>query len=138
MFLKKATMATLFATAAMTVAPSAQAQHVEGDARSPVVQWGRMMAEPGTFWLDSMDDREVIRYTTARDVSLCLPRPDGVAAADKGYPIQVTWDGTNTATLYPGNCLYFDAKRVSLKPARALEPGVTLTGKVQTAGALRH
>lgn len=95
------------------------------------------MAEPGTFWLDSMDDREVVRYTTARDITLCLPRPQGVGAAEQGIPIKVTWDQASAATLYPGNCLYFDAQRVTLKPAKALPSGVTLTGQIQTESALR-
>lgn len=121
----------LAAAAAMLPAPAA-AQRTEGDANSRIMQWGRMMAEPGTFWLDSMDDREVVRYTTPRDVTLCLPRPEGVGAAEQGIPITVTWDQVNSATLYPGNCLFFDAMRVTLKPAAPLPSGVTLTGRLQT------
>ena len=116
----------------------AQAQQTEGDARSPVVQWGRMLDEPGTFWLDNMQDREVIRYTSARDVTLCLPRPEGIDAAERAIPLTVTWDRQNTATVYPGNCLYFDAMRVTLKPAAPLPSGVTLTGQLQTERALQN
>ncbi len=123
--------------AALCVSMGAHAQHVEGDVTDPIMRQARMNAEPGTFWLDSMDDREVVRYTTPRDVSLCLPRPTGVSAADKGYPLTLTWDQVNTAILYPGNCFYFDAKRVSIKPAETLPSGVTLTGKVETASALQ-
>lgn len=115
----------------------ALAQQVEGDARTVLTQWGRMMAEPGTFWLDSNEDREVIRYTTPRDVRLCLPRPQGVGAAGRGYPLLVTWDQTNTVTLFPGNCLFFDAKRVSVRPATNLPSGVTLQGHVETQSALQ-
>lgn len=122
--------------AACAAAP-AIAQDIEGDATSVLTQWGRMMAEPGTFWLDSNDDVEVVRYTSARDVRLCLPRPEGVYAAQKGYPLRITWDGTNTAVLRPGNCLFFDARQVKVKPAAPLPSGVTLQGKIEAEAALR-
>ncbi|MGE3745510.1 MAG: hypothetical protein AB7G25_07360 [Sphingomonadaceae bacterium] len=118
------------------VAP-AVAQHTEGDAASVIGQWGRRMAPPGTFWLDSNDDREVIRYTTPRDVRLCLPEPEGVGAADQGHSLRVTWDSTNNAILYPGNCLFFDARQVTVKPASNIPSGVTLRGSVETERALQ-
>lgn len=114
------------------------AQDVEGDANSPTVQWGRMLSEPGTFWLDSNEDVEVIRYTQSRDVSLCLPRPQGVRAAERGHPLRITWDGQNTAVLRPGNCFFFDARQVKVRPASNLPSGVVLTGRVQTQSALRQ
>lgn len=125
------------AASALTLGATAtQAQQVEGDAISPTERWARSRAEPGTFWLDSNDDREIIRYSTPRDVRLCLPPAKGVGSAEKAYPITVTWDGTTRATLYPGNCLFFDARRVTLKPAADLPRGVTLTGQVETSRAL--
>lgn len=127
----------LAAAIALSSAP-AFAQQVEGDANSPLVRWGRMMAEPGTFWLDSNEDREIIRYTTPRDIRLCLPRAEGVGAAERNIPVQVTWDQTTRATLYPGNCLYFDARRVSLKPTSPLPSGATLEGHVETEQALQR
>lgn len=131
-------LASIGVAAMAFVSMPAQAQQIEGDARSPVVQWGRMLAEPGTFWLDNMEDREIIRYTSSRDVTLCLPRPEGVDAADRGIPLTVTWDRQNTATVYPGNCLFFDAMRVTLKPAAPLPSGVTLSGQLQTERALQN
>lgn len=125
------------AAAFALLAAPAFAQQAEGDANSPLVQWGRSMAAPGTFWLDSNDDVEIIRYTTPRDVRLCLPRPEGVNAAERGYSLQVTWDQANRAVLRPGNCLFFDARRVSVKPATAIPSGVTLRGQVETERALR-
>ena len=129
--------AAICGSAALLAAPVI-AQDVEGDANSPVVQWGRMLSEPGSFWLDSNDDVEVIRYTSSRDVSLCLPEPTGVYAAQQGYPLTITWDETNTAVLRPGNCLFFDARVVRLKPTNPLPTGVTLSGRVQTESALQR
>ncbi|MBC7168146.1 hypothetical protein [Phenylobacterium sp.] len=129
--------AALFA-APLALAPPARAQHVEGDANSALLRYGRMMAEPGTFWLDGNGDREVIRYTTPRDIRLCLPRAAGVASPRQAYAVQVTWDQTNQAVLTPGNCLYFDARRVSLKPAEPLPAGVTLEGRIDAARALQR
>lgn len=123
--------------AALTATP-AIAQQTEGDAATPIQQWGRMHAQPGTFWLDSNDDTELVRYTSSRDVGICLPEPTGVFAAQKGYPLQITWDGTNTAVLRPGNCFYFDAKSVKVKPVKPLPSGVTLKGRVQTSSALTN
>lgn len=124
------------AVAGSMIAFPALAQDIEGDANSPLVQRGRMLSEPGSFWLDTNDEREVIRYTQPRDVRLCLPKPRGVGSADEGIPIRVTWDQTNVAMLTPGNCLFFDAKRVTLKPAESLPSGVTLSGMVETESAL--
>lgn len=133
------TLAIAAAGLATVTAMPAIAQDVDADAADgPVVQWGRMNAAPGTFWLDSLDDVELIRYTSPRDVSLCLPEPTGVFAAQKGIPLQITWDNQYTVTLRPGNCFYFDAKTVKVKPAAPLPTGVTLTGRVQTASALRR
>jgi hypothetical protein len=135
MFDKMKVCAIAMAALAPFAAPAA-AQNLEGDARSPVERWGRALAEPGTFWLDNNDDREIIRYTTPRDVRLCLPEPRGVGAADRGYALRVTWDRVNTVTLFPGNCLFFDARQVTVKPATNLPNGVVLRGRVETASAL--
>lgn len=114
---------------------TANAQRTEGDARTPIGQWGRQLAPEGTFWLDSDEDREVVRYSQRRDVQICLPRPEGVNAADRGVPLRITWDGANTTTLYPGNCLYFDAMRVSVKPAAPLPSGAVLTGRFHASSS---
>jgi hypothetical protein len=128
--------AAIGAALAMLAMP-AVAQHVEGDAHSAVSQWARQLAPPGSFWLDNQDDREIVRYTTPRDVRLCLPEPAPVSRVDKVIPLTVTWDQTNTAVLYPGNCLYFDARRVSVKPAGNLPRNTVLKGSVETEGALQ-
>ena len=39
--------------------------------------------------------------------------------------------------LTPGNCLYFDARRVMLKPAEPLPAGVTLEGRIDASRALQ-
>ena len=131
------TLGVAAAAASLCAAP-ASAQHTEGDAQSTLMQWARMHAEPGTFWLDSMDDREIIRYTTPRDVTLCLPTPRGVGAAERGYPLRITWDQQNSVVLYPGNCFFFDARQVVVKPAAELPSGVVLKGRLETASALQR
>jgi hypothetical protein len=127
--------ATCAAVLTLTAAP-AVAQHLEGDARSIYGRWERMSAPPGTFWLDSSEDREIIRYTTPRDVTLCLPEPQNPRVASRDYALQVTWDRVNTLNLYPGNCLYFDARQVTVKPASTLPAGVVLKGRVAAERAL--
>jgi len=129
--------AAMLAALALPAAPAA-AQDVAGDVSDPIMRWGRQLAPEGTFWLDSNDDTELIRYTSSRDVTLCLPEPTGVYAAQKGYPLQITWDGTNTAMLRPGNCLYFDAKTVKVKPGSPLPSGVTLRGRVNAQSAVQR
>lgn len=129
---------SIAAAALSLCATPALAQHTAGDANSTLMQWARMNAEPGTFWLDSMNDRELIRYTSPRDISLCLPEPRGVGAADRGYPLQITWDQVNTVTLFPGNCFFFDAKQVVVKPAAELPSGVVLSGRLETERALEN
>lgn len=126
-------LAAAAATAVLGLSSAANAAAV----RDPVLRWSEMSAPPGTFFLNNQDDREVIHYTTPRDVRLCLPpaeeTPGGRPAAT--VPLRVTWDGIN-GTLYPGNCLFFDAKRVTVKPAAALPSNVVLRGTVETASAL--
>lgn len=128
--------AAAVAATGMAAAP-AMAQQVEGDASSTLTQWGRQLAEPGTFWLDGNEDVEIVRYRQPRDVSLCLPAPRGVGAAEQGYSLRITWDEEFSTVLRPGNCFFFDAARVKISPATDLPPGVTLTGQVQTESALR-
>ena len=125
-----------FLTAAFFPAAGA-AQQMEGDATSRLEWLARAHAQPGTFWLDSNEDREIIRYTTPRDVRLCLPEPSGTGAAERGHPLRVTWDETNSVTLYPGNCMFFDARRVTVRPASDLPQGVVLQGSVEAASAIR-
>lgn len=126
----------LAACTAAALAGPAAAQNLtdKGGPDSPgdVSLLTRFYADPGTFWLDGDQDRELIRYSHPRDVRLCLPKPAGVAGAKHGYALMVHWDPNNTATLFPGNCLYFDATRVSVKPAEALPQGVVLQGRVDT------
>ena len=124
-------LAAAFAALLTAVPSAASAQRTEGDAHSPLAQLGRMYAEPGTFWLDDSEDREVVRYTTPRDIRLCLPEPSGISGAERSPPVRVTWDQTSSATLYPGNCLFFDARRVSLRPAGDLPRGVVLRGSIE-------
>lgn len=38
--------------------------------------------------------------------------------------------------LYPGNCMFFDARQVTVKPAKDLPRGVVLKGQVETERAL--
>ena len=120
------------AAAATMVAAPATAQRVHGDANSPVVQWGRMLAEPGTFWLDSNQDVEIIRYKTERDITLCLDRTDAQPDMAR-YPVTITWDNANTATLRAGNCYYFEAMTVKVKPAMDIPQGAVLKGRIMTS-----
>lgn len=130
---------SLAAAGALCLAAApAVAQHTEGDALSRLGQYARMNAAPGTFWLDGNEDREIIRYTSPRDVQLCLPRPSGIGAAEQGYAVRVTWDGASEAILYPGNCLFFDASRVSLSPAEDIPDDVTIQGRVEIESALNR
>ncbi|MFN3522503.1 MAG: hypothetical protein ACK4YQ_09655 [Phenylobacterium sp.] len=103
----------------------------------PLVRRGQLSAPPGEFYLNSQDAREIIHYSSPRDVRLCLPRrTDASAPPAKDVPLKITWDDA-TAVLAPGNCLFFDASRVSVSPAAPLPSGVSLHGSVETAQALR-
>ncbi|MBI1200399.1 MAG: hypothetical protein GC203_21270 [Phenylobacterium sp.] len=123
-------VSTLFATAAAAgLAGTAAAQVTD-----PVVRYGQRLADPGEFYLNTEDAREVVRYSSPRDVRLCLPRNAGVdQRAVEDVPVTVAWGGYR-ATLYPGNCLYFDAQRVMVSPAKPLPNGQTIHGTIE-AGA---
>lgn len=112
----------------MAVAGAAFAQPA-----SPVVRWAQMTSGPGEFYLNSQEEREVVRYTTPRDVRLCLPMGDpGVGRDVPETPLRVAWDGSEVV-LHPGNCLFFDARRVMVSPAAALPQGAVIHGMVETA-----
>lgn len=95
----------------------------------------------GTFYLMGNQQSEVADFTSNRDMSICLSR-HGRAARFNGrqarsVPLNITWNG-NSAMVYPGNCLYFDASHVTVRPAGHLPPGVALHGRVQTYGSYEN
>jgi len=90
---------------------------------------------PGEFYLFGEDARELVRYERPRDIQLCASRnEDEIGRIPErevnAVPLRVTWDGVNEAMLYPGNCLYFEAARVSVSPAQRLNEQTVLRGTI--------
>lgn len=94
----------------------------------PVLQWAQQIAPRNQFFIDSDQNVEVIRFKTARDLELCAGLGhDRPGFLTRGYPIKVSWDN-QTALIAPGNCLAFDAARVSVSAGSHLPENVILTG----------
>jgi len=111
----------------------AQAQSPEFISRGlapedPLIAWGEQDAGRSHFFLNTERDVEIIRFRSARDIELCAPRPqtrrDGKISQ---YPIKVTWDA-QSSIIEAGNCMSFDAQRVSVRPASSLPEDIVLEG----------
>lgn len=116
------------ALAMLAVPASAQQMRTEGPpAWSPVMQWADAMLPRNQFVLNNDRDVELVRFSSPRDVELCVARPDKAAGIDKSVSVQVTWDG-NKGTVTPGNCLSFDARSVKVKMLGQLPQNLDLMG----------
>lgn len=84
------------------------------------------------FILDNSRDVELVRFKKPHDLQVCSARPDhgAIDGTKHGYPIEAIWDD-DTAIIYPGNCLMFDAQRVKIKPAGQIPGNIILTGTVR-------
>lgn len=92
------------------------------------------MARPGQFILNGDHDTELVRFTKAHDMSVCLPaqmdiknRPE--LQGFNAWPITVKWDN-DTGVIWPGNCLAFDAARVTVSPSPDMPKDAHVMGQV--------
>lgn len=131
------------ASVVMAVPAAAQDLHKEGPPSSRLMQEIGRTAPEGTFYLTRDQQSEVADYSRNRDFSLCVqPRnatANPIPGENANVPLQVEWKrmgNTNEmqTTVYPGNCLSFDAAHVTIKPARDLPTGMLLKGRIRTAG----
>jgi hypothetical protein len=108
---------------------------IEDEELSPVTDFARRSADtPGTFWVDSATDADLITYPTQRNVELCLDKPAD-PLGDEQVDLRVTWDGGETAVLAPGTCLNVVARQIAVRPAEKIPPGAVLRGRVEPAPA---
>lgn len=128
-------MLALVTAACVFWAPAASAQSFENKGPGPldpIIGYGEALAPPNTFFLNTSDDVEVVRFKREHDLSVCAAHPprDTVGAARRGYAIKISWDN-NVSVIMPGNCLSFEAQRVKVSPASSLPESVILTGTVR-------
>ena len=133
-FVKLITAAVVSVAALGAAAPlAAQKLTNEGlPPADPLMQEAQWDAPRNTFFLNGDRDVELIRFKRLHDIEICAGKPnrDAVGAARRGYPIQVSWD-SDVSVIAPGNCLTFDAMRVTVKPASALPQSIELVGTVK-------
>jgi hypothetical protein len=128
-------MAGLFAAGIFIIAAPASAQRLVNEGlppSDPIEAYAEDSASRNTFFLNSTDDVELVRFKRMHDLSLCVARadPDAIGAARHAYPVRVSWD-ENVGVVTPGNCLAFDAQRVKVSPAAAIPQGIMLTGSIR-------
>lgn len=117
------------ATLALLAEPAAaQQMRTEGPpAQSALMQWADATLPRNQFVLNSDKDVELVRFSSPRDIELCVAQPDKAAGVDRSVAVQATWDG-NKGTIQPGNCLSFDASRVTVKMLGQLPQDLDLMG----------
>lgn len=123
--------ATAIALLACLAAMPAQAQRFSSKGPvpdDPVIAGSEQDAGPSHFFINDERDVEIIRFRTPRDVEMCA----GPAKRDEDgllhqFPIKVSWD-TQTAVITAGNCLSFDAQRVTVRSAARLPEDMVLEG----------
>jgi len=119
------------ATLSAALAGTAQAEQLISKGLppdDPLIAWAEASAGRNHFFLN--DDRavEVIRFRAPRDVEMCAgPARRGSDGRLHAFPIQVSWD-SQTAVIAAGNCLSFDAQRVSVRAASRLPDDIVLEG----------
>jgi len=96
-------------------------------AQSNITELANLYARPGEFFLSDNEPREVVRYSKPRDLVFCLTYNDQT----RDFPVKVKWEAYE-ATVYPGNCLFFDAKEVTVRTAKPLPQGVMIRGRLET------
>jgi hypothetical protein len=119
--------AMLLATAAPVAAATL---HTEGPPpMDPMAMWVNEMMPRDDFLLYSNRETELVRYKTPRDTEVCVARvkPNGLEDPRKATPVRVTWDN-DVSTVYPGNCMSFDAKSVKIRPASPLNQDEVISG----------
>ncbi len=92
------------------------------------------MTQPGQFVLNGDSDVELVRFSTPHDMLVCLPprmdvhgRPD--LQGPELYPIVIAWDD-EVGEVWPGDCLGFDAAKVTVRPSPAMPSGDHVVGQV--------
>ncbi|NWG46647.1 MAG: hypothetical protein HXY25_08885 [Alphaproteobacteria bacterium] len=119
---------------ALSAAALAVAMALPGTASAQsIIEDAYEFHNPDSFLLTSSTEREIVNYTSSRDVEVCLnenPRRD----PPQGWvsnALTIEYDG-KTARVEPGNCFQFDAKRVVISPAEPLADGYSMRGRVRT------
>ena len=117
-----------------SVAPSVQLHHGGVWSSDPLMRELRLRARPGHFTLAGTLERETVRNTAGRPLSVCLGDAQGQPVhagwtRDNTVPLAVSWDG-GKALLRPGDCVHVDAARAVLRPAAQMPAGVVLRGRV--------
>ena len=120
--------------AAMSTSVSAAQFRSEGiGPDDPIIALGEENAGRNHFFINNDEDVEVIRFKSPRDVEICAGAPkkrrDGRVTQ---YPIKVTWD-TQTSVVQAGNCLSFDAQRVTVRAASSLPEDIVLEGSYRVS-----
>lgn len=82
-------------------------------------------SEPNEFYLTDSRETEIINFKKDRLAAVCIGESEHTTALD------IKFDDRN-ATLYPGNCLLVEAKKVKVSAAGELDPGWDLRGTVRT------
>ena len=94
----------------------------------PLIAWAQASAGRNHFFLNDERDIEIVRFREPRDVEMCAgPALRGDDGRLHPFPIQVSWD-SQTAVIAAGNCLSFDAQRVSVRAASRLPEDIVLEG----------
>lgn len=88
-----------------------------------------MYAPPGTFYLQDSSDVEIIDFSAPKDIRICASRETPREKGPEHDPVglKVKFEGREKI-VRPGNCLMFEAKQVTVSPARTLPDGWSLEG----------
>jgi len=126
----------VLALAALVAGPAMAAKiETEGPLPlDPVMREAEIMAPPNTFFLNNRHDTELVRFSKAHDVELCVAKPAAAVKDDAQFfdrspdvPVTVNWD-SESATIWPGNCMAVDAKSLKVRPDATIPDGLELTG----------
>ena len=98
----------------------------------PIMLEAEWNAGHNQFFIDSDQDRELIRFKSPHNLELCTgaAHRDADGSLDKSYPLKLTYDG-QTTIVAPASCATFRAQRIRVAAASHLPQDTVLEGSIR-------
>ena len=98
----------------------------------PIMLEAEWNAGHSQFFIDSNQDRELIRFKSPHNLELCAgaAHHDADGSLDKSYPLKLTYDG-QTTIVAPASCSTFRAQRIRVAAASPLPQDTVLEGSIR-------
>lgn len=104
-----------------------------------ILEYSNLWTGPNEFYLGEWVSDQTFSFEEMRPVRVCVSDPEEAqtpTSAAMGDPadvaLNVEHDSGEKMMIQPGECAEFQAQRVTVSPAEAIESGWTLHGTIET------